>query len=189
MSNFEFLFSSQNLGFRNWKNSDIDALHAINSDPDVMRYFPALLSREQTEAFLERMQKQFDNKGYCYFAVEHLLDRQVIGFIGLMWQDYVAPFTPCVDIGWRLNPLYWGKGYATEGAKACLNYAFDVLRLETIYSVATAVNLKSIHVMEKIGLSRRGEFIHPRLKDNECLRRCVYYSIDRRSFEAARTRN
>jgi len=95
-----------------------------------------------------------------------------------MYQDYEAHFTPCVDIGWRLKKSVWRRGYASEGAKACLDYAFNQLDLKTIYSVASKVNTPSIGVMQKIGMQKDSEFQHPRLMDFERIRDCELYRID-----------
>ncbi|MFT4668114.1 MAG: RimJ/RimL family protein N-acetyltransferase [Polaribacter sp.] len=169
------LIQTERLGLRNWTEADITAMIAISSDPLVMEYFPATATPEQTTSFSKRMQEMCDLRKYCYFAVEELATQEMIGFIGLCYQDYEARFTPCVDIGWRLKPSAWGKGYATEGAKACLDYARETLALTEIYSVAVKINTPSIKVMEKIGMDYVETFVHPKLKDNERLRDCVLY--------------
>ena len=174
-----FLFKSARLGFRNWVHSDIEKMIAISADPKVMEFFPAPATPLQTEQSIERMQVQYLERRHCYFAVDHLESKEFIGFIGLLYQDYEAEFTPCVDIGWRLATKHWGEGYATEGAKRCLSYAFDDLKLNAIYSTAPIVNTKSINVMEKIGMKKISTFIHPRLKDYELLRECALYRINK----------
>ena len=178
--NKNYIFRSERLGFRNWNLNDIDPLQEINSDEKVMAFFPSLPTREQTSEFIERMIKHFDDKGFCYFAVDKLENNEFIGFIGLSEQTYKAEFTPCIDLGWRIKSNEWNKGYATEGAKKCLDYAFNHLKLETIYSVAPKVNTKSIHIMEKIGLTMQYEFEHPLLITNERLRTCVLYNSQRK---------
>ena len=152
-------------------------MQAISGNKEVMAFFPRIATPEETEGFIQRMLRQFAENGFCYFAVDLLESSEFIGFIGLMAQDYEADFTPCVDIGWRLKPSAWNKGYATEGAKACLTYAFDELNLQTIYSTAPVVNVKSEAVMKKIGMQKAGTFNHPRLLDNERLRECNVYVI------------
>lgn len=151
---------------------------AINANPEVMRYFPGTQSEERTLDFIERQRTQQQERGYCYFAAEHREDQRLIGFIGISFQDYEAPYTPAVDIGWRLDPEYWGKGLATEGARACLDFAFGELGLEEIVAVAVAQNVPSLRVMEKIGLTRRGSFDHPVLVDFPHLKTCVWYSTE-----------
>jgi RimJ/RimL family protein N-acetyltransferase len=120
IANKSYLFTSERLGFRNWIASDIDRMSEINSDKKVMEFFPCVQSNEQTKLFVKRMQKHFDRTDFCYFAVDVLKSAELIGFIGLAEQTFEADFTPCVDIGWRLHTSAWNKGYATEGAKACL---------------------------------------------------------------------
>jgi RimJ/RimL family protein N-acetyltransferase len=100
-----------------------------------------------------------------------------IGFIGLSEKSFEAVFTPCIDIGWRLSTEEWNKGYATEGAKRCLEYANEVLKLEKIVSIAPKINLKSEQVMKKIGMEKVMEFVHPLLINDERLRDCVLYQI------------
>ena len=139
----KYLFTSERLGFRNWLDSDIDKMIDISSDPDVMEFFPAIATKIQTVDFIDKMKLMYIEKGYCYFAVDQLKDESFIGFIGLCYQTYESQFTPSVDIGWRLNKRYWNNGLATEGAKKCLDYAFNVIELESIISTTPITNTKS----------------------------------------------
>ena len=173
----KYLFTSERLGFRNWIDSDTSKMIEIISDPDVMQFFPAIATKTQTVEFIDRMKLMYIEKGYCYFTVDQLKDESFIGFIGLCYQTYESQFTPGVDIGWRLNKKYWNNGLATEGAKKCLNYAFNVIELESIISTTPIINTKSIRVMEKIGMQKLIEFKHPRLKSNEKLEDCVCFKI------------
>ena len=170
-----YIFTSDRLGFRNWELADIDKMHEINSDAGVMEFFPDVLTKEQTSDFVLRMKKQFVAKGFCYFAVDKLENYEFIGFIGLSEQTYKADFTPCVDIGWRIKRSEWNKGFATEGAKRCLEYALNYMKLEYIYSIAPKINVKSEYIMTKIGMEKLYEFEHPLLINNEKLRTCVLY--------------
>ncbi|CAL2103248.1 GNAT family N-acetyltransferase [Tenacibaculum sp. 190130A14a] len=172
-----YLFTSDRLGFRNWKTSDIDELFELNSNEEVMRYFPSTQTKNQAKAFIQRMREQFDKNNFCYFAVETIETKEFIGFIGLSEQTYEIDFNPSIDIGWRLHPRHWGKGYATEGAKACLKHAFKTLKIKEIVSVAPAINIPSITVMEKIGMTKTKEFTHPLLKEFPKLENCVLYEI------------
>jgi len=171
----DYLFKSERLGFRNWKDSDVEKMIRINSDKEVMKFFPFLPSEKQTKDFITRMKNQFAVKGYCYFAVDILDSESFIGFIGLSEQNFKADFTPCVDIGWRLNTMFWNKGLATEGAKACLKYARNSLQLPLVYAVASQVNENSIKVMYKIGMHYSKNFEHPNLIDDKSLKDCVLY--------------
>ena len=174
-----YLFKSNRLGFRNWLDTDLENLAAINADKEVMEFFPCTRTREETMAFIQRMQKQYEEKGYCYFAVDTLVDGNLIGFIGLSEQNYVADFTPCIDTGWRLAKSAWNKGYATEGAKRCLEFGFETLHLDKIYAIAPVVNTKSQRVMMKIGMHKVKTFDHPQLLDNAGLRKCHLYIINK----------
>ncbi|MGJ1418906.1 GNAT family N-acetyltransferase [Sphingobacterium spiritivorum] len=177
--NKKYIFTSDRLGFRNWDLADIDKLYKINTDRKVMEFFPDVSTKEQTTEFVQRMKRQFEDKAFCYFAVDRLDNREFIGFIGLSEQTYAADFTPCIDIGWRISSTEWNKGYATEGAKKCLDYALNVLKLQEIYAVAPKINLKSEHIMKKIGLKKQYEFEHPLLTNNERLRTCVLYKTEK----------
>ena len=174
-----YLFKSERLGFRNWSVADIVPMAEINADADVMEFFPGVQNMQQTEAFAKRMQKQMAEKGYCYFAADKLETSEFIGFIGLSEQTFEADFTPCIDIGWRLRKREWGKGLATEGARRCLSYAFNELDIGKINSMAPEINLWSVHVMEKIGMKKVTDFLHPLLVDDERLSLCVLYEIVR----------
>jgi RimJ/RimL family protein N-acetyltransferase len=174
-----YIFKSERLGFRNWKQTDIDNMFEINSDKDVMQFFPSFPTKEQTAEFIERMNTQFLSSKFCYFAVDKLESNEFIGFIGLSMQTYDAKFTPCVDIGWRIKSSEWSKGFATEGAKKCLFYAFNTLKIEKIYSVAPKINTKSEHIMKKIGMKKLYEFDHPLLLNDERLKCCVLYIAEK----------
>jgi len=151
----------------------------MNADKDVMEFFPSTQSREKTNDFIKRMQKQLGENGFCYFAVDLLETNEFIGFIGLSKQEYNAGFEmPFVDIGWRLSKSTWNKGYATEGAKRCLEYAVKTLKLTSIYSIATSKNVKSMRVMEKIGMKKHSLFLHPLIADDSILKECVAYKVD-----------
>ena len=171
----EYLFKSERLGFRNWKGSDLEAISAINADERVMEFFPSTKTKDETKEFIGRMQKQFLEKGYCYFATELLENNEFIGFIGLSEQNFDADFTPCIDIGWRLKYDSWNKGLATEGASAVLNYGFRKLDLKIINAIAPVNNLKSVHIMEKIGMKKVKTFDHPLLKNHERLKKCILF--------------
>ena len=175
-----YIFTSARLGFRNWRADDLDAMAAINGDEQVMEFFPGVQDRERTAAFIQRMQQQYADKGFCYFAVDKLEDGQFIGFTGLCEQTYPAPFTPCVDIGWRISAKEWNKGYASEAAIRCLQFAFETLQLKTVYAVAPLVNTKSQRIMQKAGMCFQYEFEHPLLQDQERLKPCAVYRTQQR---------
>lgn len=173
----QYLFKSERLGFRNWLESDVELMAEINADKKVMEFFPAIASKDQTIGFIDKMKQQFEKKGFCYYAVDKLENNKFIGFIGLSEKTIEAVFTSCIDIGWRLSSSEWNKGYATEGAKRCLDHAAEVLKLEKIVSIAPKINKKSEQVMKKIGMEKVLDFVHPLLTNDERLRDCVLYQI------------
>ncbi|MBK1896764.1 GNAT family N-acetyltransferase [Chryseobacterium paridis] len=172
-----YIFQSDRLGFRDWLPSDIEIMSEINADPKVMEFFPAIQSKQETLEFIERMQNQLKAKGFCYFAVDKLDTKEFIGFIGLSEQNFESDFTPCIDIGWRIRVEDWNNGYATEGAKRCLEYAFHDLKIKKINSIAPLINVRSEAVMKKIGMHKIKNFLHPRLHDTPRLQECVLYEI------------
>ncbi len=181
--NTSYIFKSERLGFRTWNDHDLPAFVEINSDKEVMEHFPKLLTKEETAEFIERLKKHYVTNRYCYFATEVLHTGEFIGFIGLAYQEYKTEFTPAVDIGWRLKKSAWGKGFATEGAKRCLEFAFNELGLDNVISTCTEKNSKSESVMKKIGMKKVGEFNHPKLKDYPDFEKCLCYEINHSYFK------
>ena len=129
MSKSKYIFKSKRLGFRNWTKEDFNSFAEMNEDADVMEYFPKKLTKQKTKEFIYRLLKHYNKHGYNYFATEILSSRELIGFIGLAYQDYGAEFNPSTDIGWRLKKSAWNKGYATEGAKRCLEFGQRDLKI------------------------------------------------------------
>ena len=175
----EYILTSERLGFRNWTDQDLEAFAAINSNPEVMEHFPQILSLKETAEFINRLKARYAKNGYCYFATEILETGEFIGFIGLDYKDFKSNFTPAVDIGWRLKKSVWGKGYAPEGAKRCLEFAFDDLNLEKIIAICPETNVNSEKVMKKIGMKKIGVFKHPLLHAYPDLENCLCYQINR----------
>jgi RimJ/RimL family protein N-acetyltransferase len=165
------------LTLRTWIKEDIAPFAAMCADPEVMRYFPKTLSLVETEALVKKFERQYELKGYTYYAVELTDTGEFLGFCGMLLQTYDSPFTPNVDIGWRLKKAAWGKGYATEAASACITLAKETLELKTIISVASHINVPSIRVMQKIGMERVGSFELPALIENTDLNPCVVYQL------------
>ena len=172
-----YFFHSARLSFRNWTEGDLHEFTKMNADPAVMEHFPKQLTEHETSEFIHRLQQHYDKHNYTYFATEVLHTREFIGFIGLAYQEYETDFTPATDIGWRLKKSAWDKGYATEGAKRCLEFAFDELGMDRIISVCTIGNRRSEPVMRKIGMQKKCLFNHPKLKDHPGYERCVCYEM------------
>jgi 3-dehydroquinate dehydratase/shikimate dehydrogenase len=142
-----------------------------------MEFFPSILSREESDQLASRITSKMELNGWGMWAVSVPEAADFIGFIGLNRVDFQAPFTPAVEVGWRLAYDYWGKGYATEGARACLKYGFETLRLGEIVSFTAVPNGRSRAVMERIGMHRdpKDDFDHPRVPEGNWLRRHVLY--------------
>ncbi len=170
------------LKLREWKEEDKDLFFRLNSDPRVMEFMPKLLSKKESDYFVERIKTKFKKDGYSFLAVELIETQILIGLIGLSIPEFDACFTPCVEIGWRLAYDYWGKGYATEGAKASLNYGFQELNLSEIVSFTVPKNLRSRKVMERIGMKFIDEFEHPLLPEGYPLKKHVLYKITKESL-------
>ena len=174
----KYIFRSDRLGFRNWTNEDLTDFAQINANLEVMEHFPKPLTEQETANFIERLQNHYKKNGYNYFATEVIESGELIGFVGLAYQDYETGFNPATDIGWRLKKTAWGKGFATEGAKRCLEYAFEDLKIERVISTCTVKNTKSESVMKKIGMTRKGEFNHPKLSNHPDYEKCIWYEIE-----------
>lgn len=173
----DYLFESERLGFRRWKASDREPFATLNANPDVMEFFPKTLSRAESDALVDRIEAHFEEKGYGLWAVERKEDGAFIGFIGLLDVNFDIGIEGATEIGWRLDREFWKKGYATEGAKACLAYAFDKLGKREIYSFTSTINTPSETVMKRIGMEKAEEFEHPRVPEGSPLRKHVLYKI------------
>ena len=176
--------STSRLVLRQWRERDRQPFAALNADPLVMEHFPALLTRDQSDALMGRCIEQIECHGYGLWAVEVRTSGEFIGFVGLAVPTWEAAFTPCTEIGWRLARSAWGHGYATEAANAALATAFGVVGLDEVVSFTTTRNLRSQRVMERIGVTRdpSEDFDHPHVAEGP-LRRHVLYRISRADWE------
>ncbi len=168
---------TERLILRSWKPEDLSLFIAMNKDKQVMRYFPAMLSDEETIAFYKRIQDEFNKKGWGLYAVEIKSTGEFIGYVGLHEIGFDVDFTPGVEIGWRLAADYHNQGYATEAAKAVLNLAKDA-GIERLVSFTAKINAPSERVMQKIGMEKTGEFNHPKLSVDSPLLIHVLYRTD-----------
>ena len=164
---------------RRWSPEDHEPFVLMNMDPAVMEHFPALLSRTETEAAIDRIEAHFAECGFGLWAAEIRESGEFIGYIGMASPRFQAHFTPCVEIGWRLKHDYWGKGLATEGAQAAVRYAFTDLGLDEIVSFTVPANVRSRRVMEKLGMTHdlTDDFDHPLLAEGHPMRRHVLYRL------------
>jgi RimJ/RimL family protein N-acetyltransferase len=166
------------LVLRQWRESDSEPFAVLNADPEVMQFFPAPLTREQSDVLAERVRGGIARRGWGLWAVEVLDHARFIGFIGLAVPEFEAHFMPAVEVGWRLARDRWGNGYATEGARAAVAFGFDELGLDEIVSFAAVINERSRRVMERLGMTRdeADDFDHP-LVSSGSLRRHVLYRL------------
>ncbi|NWQ42821.1 GNAT family N-acetyltransferase [Bacillus sp. EB106-08-02-XG196] len=165
------------LKLRDWEDTDLEPFSRLNADEKVMKYFPKTLSSEETTVFYKSIISEFIECGFGLYAVDVKENKEFIGFIGFHRANFEADFTPCVEIGWRLKQEAWGKGYATEGAAACLQYGFKELGFSDIYSFTADVNTPSKNVMIKIGMSFIKYFNHPKIEIKSPLNTHVLYHI------------
>lgn len=169
---------TRRLHLRQWRESDREPFAAMNADPTVMEFFPALQSRAQSDASVDGWQAQFSERGWSNWAAELRATGQFVGFVGLSIPKRVFPFSPCVEVGWRLAREHWGRGYATEAARAALRAGFGELGLNSIVSFTSATNVRSRAVMERIGMrDMRENFDHPGIPEGHSLRRHCLYRI------------
>jgi RimJ/RimL family protein N-acetyltransferase len=177
MTNRKYLFESARLGFRHWLDRDVALFTRMCKDASVMEFFPKTLTEQESEEMTERIKAHFTEKGYGLYAVDRLDKGEFIGFTGFSTPRFQAEFTPCTEIGWRLQREAWGQGFASEGALRCLEFGFQVLGFPEVVSFTAGTNLRSIRVMEKIGMHRAGTFDHPLLEDGSPLKKHVLYKI------------
>jgi RimJ/RimL family protein N-acetyltransferase len=176
-------FDTTRLRLRQWRGSDRAPFADLNADPAVMEYFPAPISREASDAAIDLWQSQIAERGWSNWAVELVEAGQFIGFVGLSVPRRMLPFSPCVEIGWRLARPYWGRGLATEAARGALRVGFGRLGLQEIVSFTAVGNRRSRAVMERIGMRDAHEdFEHPGVPEGHALRLHCLYRLGREQW-------
>lgn len=180
---------SSRILLRDWRDADLAPFAAMNADFKVMEFLPAPLAREESDAMVKRIRLHIAERGFGLWALEIVGRTPFAGFVGLSVPTFDAPFTPCVEVGWRLGVEHWGQGYATEGARLAVQYAFDVLRLPEVVSFTVPANQRSIRVMERLGMtySADDDFDHPKLSPGHRLQRHVLYRLARSQGLRSRT--
>ena len=177
---------TERLVLRRWLQRDRGPFAAMNADPEVMAHFPAMLSREESDALVERIEAAFDQHGFGLWALEVRSTGTFIGFTGLSVPGFEAAFTPAVEIGWRLQRSAWGQGYAAEAARATLEVAFDQIGLPEVVSFTSTVNDRSRALMHRLGMTHdpADDFDHPRVPPGSPLRRHVLYRLTTNRWRA-----
>lgn len=170
---------TERLLLRRWRGSDREPFAALNADPEVMRFLQGPRSRERSDASIEMFEQGFAERGWGLWAVEVVDSTTFIGYVGLASSDFDAPFTPAIEVGWRLARTAWGHGYATEAAKAALRFGLGPTGLTDVMSWTATINLASRGVMDRLGMRRDpdGDFEHPKVPPGDPVRPHVLYRL------------
>jgi RimJ/RimL family protein N-acetyltransferase len=170
---------TERLLLRRWRERDREPFAAINADPAVMQYFPATLARERSDETIARIERCFQEHGYGLWAVEIVGELELAGFVGLDRVEPGVPFAPAVELGWRLARACWGRGIATEAARASCAFAFERLGLTELVAYTAAINARSRRVMERLGMTHdpAEDFPHPGIVAGDRLRPHVLYRL------------
>ncbi len=175
------MIETPRLILRPWRKTDLPRFAEQNADPIVMRFLSGVLSREASDAYVERAEQHLAETGFCKWAVEAPGVAPFIGAVGLTHVNFEASFTPAVEVAWRLHRHYWGRGYATEAARAAIEDGFTRVGLNEIVALTAVDNYASMRVMQRLGMTRTIEFDHPSLPVGSPLRRHVLYRLPRMS--------
>lgn len=173
--------ATERLLLREWLPADREPFARMNADPRVAEFLGEPMTRAASNALVDRIDARWLSDRHGLWAVERREDGVFLGFVGLAAPSFETAFTPCVEIGWRLDPAAWGHGYATEAARAALRFGFEELDLAEIVSFTTVTNVRSRAVMERLGLGRNpaDDFDHPSLPAGHPLRPHVLYRLGR----------
>jgi ribosomal-protein-alanine N-acetyltransferase len=182
------ILTTARLRLRQWREEDLAPFAALNADPQVMEFFPKVLTRAESDAVAGRIRDHFVRHGFGLWAVEVRGAADFVGFVGLAVPSFDAHFTPCVEIGWRLAREHWGHGYATEAATAALAFGFVDRALEEIVAFTVPANIPSRRVMGRLGMRRlpADDFEHPAIADGHPLRSHVLYRLRRADWKPRR---
>lgn len=174
---------------RRWCDRDRIPFAQLNADVSVMEHFPAPLTPAESNALVDRIEQKFATQGFGFFALEHRDTQEFLGCVGLNQPSFEAPFTPAIEIGWRLAQRFWGQGYASEAAREALRFGFEEierggLALEEIVSFTAVGNGRSIALMQRLGMTRNlaEDFDHPALPPGHRLQRHVLYRLSREQW-------
>ena len=166
---------TERLVLRRWTEADRAPFAAMNADARVMEHFPTPLTREPSDALADRIERGFEERGFGLWALD--LDGRFVGFAGLSVPAFDASFLPAVEIGWRLVADAWGRGLATEAARAALADGVARVGLPEVVSFTAVANVRSERVMQRLGMQPDGTFEHPNVPEGSPLRRHVLYRL------------
>lgn len=178
------ILKTERLILRPWRESDLEPFAKMNANPKIREFFISTQTPEQSNQSANIMAKEIESAGWGFWAVELPGVAPFIGCIGIRPVDFSAHFTPAVEIGWRLDEAYWGKGYAVEGAFIAMKYGFEILNLPQIVSFAATTNNRSRNIMDKLGMHREfgDDFDHPNFPPDHKHKRHVLYRIDKEEW-------
>ena len=167
------------LRLRPWTDADREPFAAMSGDPGVSAFLLPFATRADSDGWIDRQIAHQAREGFCFWVVEHRETRAFVGAVGLLRIGYHAPFTPAVEVGWRIAPAHWGRGYAPEAAAASLDHAFGALALPQVVANTAPANIRSRRVMAKLGMGHdpADDFDHPRIPLGHPLRRQVLYRV------------
>lgn len=167
---------TERLLLRQWQEADLEPFAQLNADPEVMTHFPSLLTRERSDALARDISDSIEEQGWGLWAVEVVDGPSFIGFVGLNEPRFEAHFIPAVEVGWRLGREHWGYGYATEAARAAVDFGFGELGLDEIVAMVAPANARSRAVAERLGMTRNpaDDFDHPRIPEGPLQRHVLY---------------
>jgi RimJ/RimL family protein N-acetyltransferase len=177
-------FNTKRLRLRQWRAADREPFAALNADPKVMEFFPGPLDRAASDSIAARCQSLIAERGWGFWAVELIQTCELIGFVGLHIPVPELPFSPCVEVGWRLSHQHWGQGFATEAARGVLWVGFELLDLSEIVAFTAVGNARSRAVMERLGMREAGTFEHPQVPVSSGLRQHSLYRLSREQWVA-----
>ena len=177
-------FETERLLLRQWTPADREPFAALNADARVMEFFPAPLTRAESDAIADRCESLIQKRGWGFWAAELKASREFSGFVGLHTPAAELPFSPCVEIGWRLSFPYRGQGWASEAARGALRVGFTSLGLQEIVSFTAVQNVRSRAVMERLDMCESGTFEHPQVPEGHPLRLHCLYRLPRAHYGA-----
>jgi RimJ/RimL family protein N-acetyltransferase len=184
----DVILSTERLVLRQWRPSDREPFARLNADAVVMEHFPGVLNHAESDSFADRIDAHFKRLGFGLWAVQVPGEAAFVGFVGLSIPTFEAPFMPAVEIGWRLDSNYWGRGLASEAARAAITDGFERCGLSEIVSFTVPANIRSIRVMRSLGMTNdeADDFQHPRLPEHHRLRHHVLYRLSRTAWLSGR---
>ena len=179
------VLTTSRLRLRLWRDEDLEPYAALNADPRVREFFPSVLTHQESADSMQVILDDWQRRGFGVWAVEVIGGAPFIGFIGLSVPSFDAPFTPCVELGYRLAFEHWGRGYATEGSRAAIGFGFATMGLQEIVALTAVANERSRRVMERLGMRRNpaDDFEHPNIEVGHRLRRHVLYRLTATEWE------